>query len=395
MHSTSQKVNQQMAGAPAKEVIIGQSRKMTPGIFIKEVVFDPGIVYSVADVLLFAKTNPVGFIACLGATGAAVTLKTMGITQPKMLTRFPRLTKIALDSRTPLRSSGMALLVVGGVAVGTGAILPAVTGFLLAVGNFRLAQSISDAMDAKKAAQEAKDAGIEEPVAEKKAPEQISKLAHLRNVATLAVKRPDLYINAGFACAGLMAGGAGLFVLPILAVSFGVSLRNVLKEYAEHRGHPKAQTAAAGYAFAMIGSAEGHGLIALAHAINASVLLDAERRVTPGGAPAIWEDVKFTIRKMLKLEGKADVPDAGPIPVPFTEHDLGEDVLPKLAKTAKINTEFSQTAAKTATPANDNPDAAKKPAAVEVPLANANDNPVAKPATPKAKAIKPPGGGAP
>jgi len=384
-----------MAGAPAKEVILGQPRKMTPGIFIKEVVFDPGIVYSVADVLLFAKTNPVGFVACLGATGAAVTLKTMGIIQPKILTKYPQLTKIALDSRTPLRSSGMALLVVGGVAIGTGAVLPAVTGFLLAVGNFRLAQSISDAMDAKKAAQKAKEDGITPPVAEKKAPENISKIAHIRNVATLAMKRPDLYINTGFACAGLMAGGAGLFVLPILAVSFGVSLRNVLKEYAEHRGHPKAQTAAAGYAFAMIGSAEGHGLIALAHAINASVLLDAERRVTPGGAAAIWEDVKYGIRKLLKLEGKADVPDEGPIPVPFTEHDLGEDAVPKLAKTPKIGPEFTQTAAKTITPANDTPAADKKPQPVEVPMASANDNPVTKAAMPKAKGIKPPGAGAP
>ena len=134
-----------MAGAPTKEIVLGQPQKMTPKVFVKDVALDPGIVYSVADALLFAKTNPVGFIACLGATGAAVALKTLGLTQPKYLTKYPKLTSIALDSRTPLRCSGLALLVVGGAAVATGAALPAATGFLLAIGNFRLAQSISDA----------------------------------------------------------------------------------------------------------------------------------------------------------------------------------------------------------------------------------------------------------
>ena len=175
----------------------------------------------------------------------------------------------------------MALLVVGGASVITGAVLPAVSGFLLAVGNFRLAQSISDANEAKKAAALRKEQGIEEPE-EEVAPQKKSFIKRLAHIGELAVKRPDLYINAGFAAAGLMAGGAALFVLPIVAISFGVSMRNILKEEAEHRGHPKAITAGAAYTFAGIGALEGHGLIAIAHAINASVLADAERRVTPG-----------------------------------------------------------------------------------------------------------------
>lgn len=359
----------------------------------------PGIVYSVADALLFAKTNPVGFIACLSATGVAVTLKTLGLTQPKYLTKYPKMTSIALDSRTPLRCSGLALLVVGGAAVVSGAALPAATGFLLAVGNFRLAQSISDAMEAKREAAERKELGIEAPADEAPAPKKQNILRRLMHMGELAVKRPDLYINAGFAGAGLMAGGAALFVLPIVAISFGVSIRNILKEDPEHRGHPKAITAGAAYTFAGIGAVEGHGLIALAHAINASVLADAERRVTPGGIPAIIKDTKYGIMKLLRLDRKKEVVDDGPIPIPFSEHDLGEDATPSLlTEPSKLGETFTKNAAKeavakqpaVATPAaNDNPPEAKQATAKDTPKAdNDNDTPAA-PARKKA-APKPP-----
>lgn len=357
-----------MAGAPTSEIVLGQPQKMTARIFIKGVAFDPGIVYSVADALLFAKTNPVGFIACLGATGAAVTLKTLGITQPQYLTKYSRLTEIALDNRTPLRCSGMALLVVGGVSVATGAMLPAVSGFLLAVGNFRLAQSISDAKDAKKAAALRKEQGIEES-AEEPAPQKKSTVQRLLHIGELGVKRPDLYINAGFAAAGLMAGGAALFVLPIVAISFGVSMRNILKEEAEHRGHPKAITAGAAYTFAGIGIVEGHGLIALAHAINASVLADAERRVTPGGLPAIIQDTKYGLMKLFRLDKRKEEVEDGPIPIPFSAQDLGEDAATPLFNAQnKLGETFAAHAAKktmaeqtvmSAAPAHDKPAAPK------------------------------------
>lgn len=358
-----------MAGAPTKEIVLGQPQKMTPKVFVKDVALDPGIVYSVADALLFAKTNPVGFIACLSATGAAVTLKSLGITQPKYLTKYSKLTEIALDSRTPLRASAMALLVVGGASVATGAVLPAVSGFLLAMGNFRLAQSISDAMAAKKEAALRKEQGIEEP-AEAPVPQKKSFIKRLAHIGELAVKRPDLYINTGFAAAGLMAGGAALFVLPIVAISFGVSMRNILKEEAEHRGHPKAITAGAAYTFAGIGVVEGHGLIALAHAINASVLADAERRVTPGGIPAIIQDTKYGLMKLFRLDKRKEPVDDGPIPVPFSEHDLGEDATPLLLKeSGKLGETFAKNAAKEA-------------AADTQAVAAANEN--SKPAMPKA-----------
>lgn len=356
-----------MAGAPTKEIVLGQPQKLTPKTFVTDIALDPGIVYSVADALLFAKTNPVGFIACLGATGAAVTLKTLGVTQPKYLTKYSKLTEIALDSRTPLRCSALALLVVGGASVATGAVLPAVSGFMLAIGNFRLAQSISDAMDAKKEAALRKEQDIEAPASEAPAPQKKNVLQRLLHIGELAAKRPDLYINTGFAAAGLMAGGAALFVLPIVAVSFGVSMRNILKEEAEYRGHPKAITAGAAYTFAGIGAIEGHGLIALAHAINASVLADAERRVTPGGIPAIIQDTKYGLIKLFRLDKRKDEVEDGPIPIPFSEHDLGEDATPPLLKEpGKLGETFAANAARnTVTPS---------PAVVPVTPTADNDN---------------------
>lgn len=340
--------------------------QLTPKNFVKEVVFDPGIVFSVADVLLFAKTNPVGFIACLGATGIAATLKTLHLAQPKALASFPKIAGIAADSRTPLRASGLALLVVGGASITTGAFLPATAGFLLAVGNFRLAQSISDAMDAHKAAKLRKEQGIEEPVA-------VKKPATLQRMATLAVTRPDLYINAGFACAGLMAGGAALWVLPVVAVSFGVSIKNILQNKPEYIGHPKALTAAAGFSFAGIGFAESHGLIATAHTINATILADAERRVTPGGLKAIVKNTQDLIWKTVTFDWKQK-PVTGDtsahIPIPFTDHDLGEDIPhPVLSQPTQLTDSFTQKAA-----------AADKPATAPVPeptAANLNIKPQA------------------
>ncbi|MDP2204726.1 MAG: hypothetical protein Q8K65_00290 [Alphaproteobacteria bacterium] len=324
-------------------------KKLTPRSFVKDVALDPGIVFGVADVLLFAKTNPVGFIACLSATGISVGLKTLHLAQPKFLQNYTRLAEIAGDSRTALRASGMALLVVGGAAVTGGAFLPATAGFLLAVGNFRLAQSLSDAMDAHKLRQQKekdKKAALESgALIVEDAPAPVVKInwqQKTAQIATLSVKRPDLYINAGFACAGLMAGGAALFVLPVVAVAFVVSMKNIVQNKPEHIGHPKMMTAAAGFTFAGIGVAEGHGMIAAAHAINASILSDAERRVTPGGIRAIGENIRGGLAKLLRLD-KLQKPEPvdHPIPVPFDAHDLGEDAAPTLPENGKLKQHFN------------------------------------------------------
>lgn len=338
-----------MAVLPQAANPSSEPKKLTPRTFVTDVALDPGIVFGVADVLLFAKTNPVGFIACLGATGISVGLKTLHLAQPKFLQNYTRLAEIAGDSRTALRASGMALLVVGGAAVTGGAFLPATAGFLLAVGNFRLAQSLSDAMEAHKLAQQKendkKAALASGALIVEDAPKAAVKLnwqQKTAQIATLSVKRPDLYINAGFACAGLMAGGASLFILPLVAIAFGVSMKNILENKPEHNGHPKMMTAGAGFTFAGIGIAEGHGLIAAAHTINATILADAERRVTPGGVRTIGENIRKGLAKLLRLDkAQPPLPVEKPIPVPFDAHDLGEDAPKTLPESGKLKQHFN------------------------------------------------------
>src|SRR5262245_54803773 len=116
-----------------KEVTPRATGWQIPGAMIKGVIIDPGIVYTSADVLLFAGANTVGLTAMLAATGLAASLKALSIIQPKFLDKYPKISKVAFDDRTPLRAGGMALLVVGGAAISTGAFLPAAASLLFAV----------------------------------------------------------------------------------------------------------------------------------------------------------------------------------------------------------------------------------------------------------------------
>lgn len=259
-----------------------------PGALTKHVVLDPGIAYTTADVLLFAGTNPIGFGAMLTATGVAATLKTASVLQPSFLDKHPRIKKLVFDDRTPLRAGGLALLVVAGASAATGAWLPAAASFLFAIANVRLAQSISK-----------KTPGAE---GEKKPEAPTTRWGKTKAVATALVKRPDMYLNAGFALAGLMAGGAALFILPVVAVAFFVGMKNTLQGKEEHEGHPKLITASAAGVFAGIGHSNGHGLISAAHALNTVVLAEMERRITPGGAGQIFKDMLGGIRNLLSLK---------------------------------------------------------------------------------------------
>ena len=262
-----------------------------PVALVRHVALDPGIIYTAADILLFAGTNTVGLGATIAATGLAAGLKTLSVLQPDFLRRFPKITAIAFDDRTPLRAGALSLLVVGGAALSGGALLPAAASFLFAAANFRMAESIS-----KHHKEEAKKA------LEAKKPDA-------SDITLMLVKRPDLYLNAGFACAGLMAGGAALFVLPVVATAFGISMHNAITGKPEHAGHPKLITAASGATFAAIGHSNGHGLIAVAHAMNAGVLLEIERRVTPGGFMQIGKDFG---NSALKIFGVKKAPIAAP-----------------------------------------------------------------------------------
>ncbi len=236
-----------------------------PFVVTKKIVTDPGIIYTAADAFLFATTNVVGFMACLAAVGVAAALKAVDVAKPDFLKKYPKIAEIAYDDRTPLRSGALALMIVGGAAVATGAWLPAAAGFLLAGANFAMAESISRQDHTKPHAANTP--------AKKEKPKMLS----------LLFKRPDLYLNLGFACAGLMAGGASLFILPLVGIAFSVGMNNVIKGKPEHMGHPKMITSMAAMAFAGIGFASGHGLIAAAHLVNALVIAEFERRVTPGG----------------------------------------------------------------------------------------------------------------
>jgi hypothetical protein len=271
-----------------------------PLALTRDVALDPGLAYVGADVLLFAGTNPVGFTSMLTAYGIAGTLRTMSVTRPSFLDRHPKIKAIAYDDRTPLRAGALALLVVAGTALSGGAMLPAAASFLFAIANFRLAESIS----------------------KKHREEEVKKKNEIRfsgpKMAELLVtmfKRPEIYLNAGFACAGFMAGGAALFVLPVVATAFVIGTKNALQNKPEHAGHPKMITASAAAMFAAIGHVNGHGLIAAAHLVNAIVLTEMERRVTPGGMLQIAKDMTGNALKMIGLKKK----DTGATPAPRLE----------------------------------------------------------------------------
>lgn len=274
-----------------------------PGALTKHVILDPGIAYTTADVLLFAGTNPVGLVAMLTATGVAASLKTAAVLQPSFIDRHPRIKKIMQDDRTPLRAGGLALFVVAGAAIATGAWLPAAASALFAFANIRLAESISK--NRKPEVRKLDENG--KPV----------KPTFLE-VAKMFVSRPELYLSAGFACAGLMAGGAALFMLPIVGASFAIGMRNAIKGLPEHNGHPKLVTASAAGMFTAIGHSNGHGLISAAHLLNTIVLAEMERRVTPGGAKQIFKNIGNAIARVAKAPFKGLVKKPAPLPQPET-----------------------------------------------------------------------------
>lgn len=293
-----------MGAAGPKEEIKKAEGWEIPGALTKHVVLDPGIAYTTADVLMFAGTNPVGLGAMLTATGIAATLKTAAVLQPTWLDKHPRFKQFVFDDRTPLRAGSLALLVVAGASVASGAWLPAAASFLFAAANFTLAESIS-----KKHIADEKDKA---PAVPKKG------IARAADIVVTMFKRPDIYLNAGFALAGLMAGGAALFILPVVAVAFALGVKNSIQNRPEYQGHPKLITAGAAGVFAGIGHANGHGLIAGAHLLNAVVLAEMERRITPGGAKQIFKNV---LTAPLKLFGygkdkPAVVTEQKPVAVP-------------------------------------------------------------------------------
>lgn len=248
----------------------------TIGQVSKEVVTDPGVGFGVRNALLFAaNTNMVGLTSTIIAATIATGAKILSQTKPAFLERHPDIARVVKDGRTPLQAIGLSLLVVGGAAFAMGAWLPAATSFLFAVANFRNAESIAARLRAGKG--EVKDT-----------PQEGSRL---KKLALLTLKRPDLYINLGFAASGLMSGGLAWIAFPVIAAAFGISMRNAMQEMPEYKTHPKAISSAAGLVFAGIGFATGNVWPAISHLIGSAVLFNIETRVTPGGMKQVLKDI--------------------------------------------------------------------------------------------------------
>ena len=318
--------------ATAGKAGVSSSGDVRPVALAKNIVTDPGIIYTSADAMMFATTNVIGFVACLGAVGVAATLKVVDAVQPQFLKRMPEMAKVAFDDRTPLRAGGMALLVVGGAAFAGGVLLPAAASFFLAVANFSIAESITR----------------QEHVNPKKA-EAAEKKTEKPSISATLFRRPDLYLNIGFACAGLMAGGAALFVLPLVGAAFCMGVTNVMQGRPEHAGHPKMLTSLAAVTFAGIGFVNGHGLIAAAHLINGLVIAEFERRITPGGSMLqVLKETLGTLASFAEFgrQGRTLKPVLQPVlvPVPVPVPDSGPGPLDNAASMEDFNNAAEQKA---------------------------------------------------
>lgn len=302
----------------------------------KEVVTDPGVGFSVRNTLLFAAgTNAFGLAACLAATGVAAATKALGVHKPERLKKYPRIEKILTDNRTPLQAISAALLAVGVISLASGAWLPAIASTMFAIGNFMTAESIRARI---RAAQ-----GLGHPSDKK---EQSA----FRKVLSLTFKRPDIYLNIGFACAGLMAGPSAYWLFPAITGHFGISMYNALKQKPEYNGHPKLFSAAAAAVFAGIGVASGNILPALSHAIGAAVIFNVESRVTPGGAKQIIKDYKKAFMRALKRPAQPTENSPSPSVMP-------QDPPSKLTTTDDITKKFNNPSAP---PVDDNASPQKK-----------------------------------
>ncbi len=214
------------------------------GSGIKTVILDPGVGFSIRNVLLFAAgNNPLGLYACLVAALATVAVKLLAVANPRALPVR------VLDPRMTLWIISAALLLTAAGALLQGEFLAAMAGVLFATGNVRIAESLSTAGRGES------------------------------GLLSLLFKRPDIYLNAGTAVACLMAGQAALWVLPLIFVSTLITLYNAWFEKPEYSGYPKTIIAAATLTSAGIAFANAGILIGFSHILGAAILFGVERRL--------------------------------------------------------------------------------------------------------------------
>jgi hypothetical protein len=255
---------------------------ISKGRIARAVLTDIGVDFNIADTILFAaSTNALGMGACLTALGVSALSKMLSVSQTGFAANYPRLAQIILDSKTPLLTNAAAMLTLGAVALVKGDWIPALSGFIFAVGDLRLAQSLESAALEKSSlsARSAENGGDH--------PQSVFKRA-----LSLLVRRSDIYFSAGFAISGLMAGGAAVWAMPVIAVATGIALRNAVQNKPEYAGHPKIISALARSVTVAAGIAGGNWLPTIAYVIYAVLLVDVECKITPGGGRQILRDIK-------------------------------------------------------------------------------------------------------
>jgi len=249
---------------------------------VKEVIIDPGVAYTVGDTILFASLHSVvGFVACLVAMGVSIVSKTLSVSDTDFAKKNPRFAKIFFDPKTPLNACAASMFVVGAVALLGGAWIPAAAGFLWGVGVVRIAQSIEEAKRDKN-----KKTFSSDQNKEKKKP------SAFRRTMLLLAKRPDIWLCSGNAAAALMVGAAAIWMFPIIALAGVVAFRSAVQNKPEYVGHPKIIVGLIGAFNFAVGIVNGNWLPAAANVVYASVAVNIECRITPGGGRQIWRDIK-------------------------------------------------------------------------------------------------------
>ncbi|MFH1159070.1 MAG: hypothetical protein V1721_09385 [Pseudomonadota bacterium] len=273
------------------------------GAIAKEVLTDQGVNYNAADTLLFAaSTNLWGIAMCLTALGVSALSKGLAVSDTNIVKKDSWLGKTLLDPKTPLMTNAATLAVIGAVAVASGSWIPAAVSLLWIITDYRLAQSIENAKREKeKTAQNGEKQ--EKP--------------GFRRTLSLLFKRPDMYLYGGNAVAGLLAGGAAIWMFPVIAFAGAIAFKNAVQNKPEHKWHPKIVFAIVDAGIAGIGIASGNWLPALAHVMYGGVMLKTECDITPGGGRQILRDVKGGFARLLggKKEELAPSPSLAPVPL--------------------------------------------------------------------------------
>ena len=121
-------------------------------------------------------------------------------------------------------------------------------------------------------------------------------------------------------------------MFPLIATAGAVAFRNAVQNKPEYKGHPKIIIALIGGFNLAVGVANGNLLPATAYALYASVAINVERKITPGGGRQILRDIKGGFVNLFGGKKKEQAPLSSLVPVPLLEekstrlvNDFSED----------------------------------------------------------------------